>query len=146
MRKFEQLVFTQWTHYIKPWGASLETSYRFGRNDWGSTSHTFRGALYKKFFNGRVILGPSARYYRQSAASFYAPEFTGAPRYYSSDYRLSAEETYSVGLQTRWYAVKDRLAVDLGYERYTTHGLDNKTSQSAYPTANSVTMGLHLQF
>lgn len=145
-RKFEQLIFTQWTHYIKPIAASLETSYRFGHNDWGSHSHTARIALYKKFQNNRLTVGPSFRYYRQTAARFYKPSFSDNPDLHSSDYRLSAEETFSTGLQVRWFAVKDKLAFDAGYERYVSRGLDHQTPQMSYPSANSVTIGLHYQF
>lgn len=144
--RFEQLVFLQWTHYIEPLGASLETSYRYGHNDWGSGSHTGMVSFYKKFFKDSLTIGPTFRYYRQSAADFYATQFSGSPKNYSSDYRLSAEETYSVGVQMRWFPVKDKFAVDLGYERYTTRGLDHVTAQSAYPDANAVTVGLHVQF
>jgi len=145
-QKREELLFVQWTHYIKPLAASLETAYRFGHNDWGSLSNTARFALYKKFQNNRLIVGPSFRYYRQTAARFYKTSFAGNPEYYSSDYRLSAEETFSSGLQVRWFAVKDKLAFDAGYERYVSRGLDHQTPQMAYPSANSVTIGLHYQF
>lgn len=144
--KFEQLIFLQWTHHIDWLDASVETSYRFGHNDAGSTSHTGRIAFYKKFFNDRLIIGPSFRYYRQTAADYYDTEFTGTPRYYSSDYRLSAEETFDAGVQVRWFPVKDRVAIDLGYDRYETRGLDHKTSQSAYPDAHYFSAGVHLQF
>lgn len=144
-RKLEKLLFVQWTHYIRPLAASLETSYRFGHNDWGSHSNTTRLALYKKFQNNRLIVGPSFRYYRQTAARFYKTSFADNPEYYSSDYRLSAEETFSSGLQVRWFAVKDKLAFDAGYERYVSRGLDHQTPQMAYPSANSVTIGLHYQ-
>lgn len=145
-RRFEQLVFLQWTHHL-PWeGASVETSYRFGHNDFGSHSHTAQVAFYQKFFDGRLVFRPGFRYYWQSAADFYDTEFFGNPRYFSADYRLSEEETFSLNVQLRWYAVKDRFAVDLGYERYATQGLDGKTPQSAYPDANSFTVGLHYQY
>lgn len=145
-RKLEQLLFFQWTHYISPLRASLETSYRYGHNDWGSHSSTVRVAVFKKLFEDRLIISPSIRYYRQTAAQFYSPDFSGAPNYYSSDYRLSAEQTLSFGAQIRWFAVKDKLSVDLGYERYQTRGMDHETSQSAYPSAHCVSAGFHYQF
>lgn len=144
--RFEQLIFVQWTHYLAPIDASVETSYRYGHSDYGSESHTFQIALHQKLFGDRLIISPSFRYYRQSAADFYATEFKGSPQYYSADYRLSEEETTSLGVQMRWWAVKDRLAVDLGYERYETRGKDGKTPQETYPDAHSFTVGLHLQF
>jgi hypothetical protein len=144
--RFEQLVFAQWTHYLAPIGASVEISYRYGHNDFGSESHTAEIALYQKLFGERLIIRPAFRYYQQSAANFYDTEFTGNPRYFSSDYRLSAEETFSAGVQVRWWAIKDRFAADLGYEHYTTRGTDGKTPQESYPDAHSFTAGLHLQF
>lgn len=145
-RKLEELGFVQLTHYIESLDASIETSYRFGNNDHGSHSHTAIVAFYKNFFNKRLVVRPSFRYYRQTAADFYATEFTGNPQYYSSDYRVSAEETFNLGLQIRWWMVQDKFALDLGYERYISRGLDGVTSQSAYPDANSVTIGVHASF
>lgn len=145
-RKLEELAFIQLTHYIESIDASVETSYRFGNNDHGSHSHTAIVAFYKNFFNKRLVVRPSFRYYRQTAADYYATEFTGNPQYYSSDYRVSAEETFNLGLQLRWWMIPDRFALDLGYERYISRGLDGKTSQSAYPDANSFTVGVHVTF
>ena len=145
-QRFEQLLFAQWTHYLKPIGASVEVSYRYGHNDFSSDSHTAEFALHQKLFGGRLMIRPAFRYYRQSAADFYNTEFTGNPRYYSSDYRLSEEETFSFGAQVRWWAIKDRLSADLGYERYVTRGRDGKTPQETYPDAHSFSAGLHLQF
>jgi hypothetical protein len=144
--RFEQLYDLQWTHYLNPLHASVETSYRFGHNDFGSHSHTAQIAYFQKLFGDRLVIRPAFRYYRQSAADFYATQFTGHPLYYSSDYRLSEEETFSAGLQIRWFAIKDRLIVDAGYERYITRGLDGVTSPSAYPSANSFTVGMHVTY
>jgi hypothetical protein len=144
--RFEQLVFVQWTHYFAPIGASLEVSYRYGHSDFGSESHTAEVAIHQKLIGERLIVRPAFRYYQQSAADFYDTEFTGNPQFHSADYRLSAEETFSVGVQVRCWAIKDRLSVDLGYERYVTRGTDGKTPQETYPDAHSFTAGLHLQF
>jgi len=144
--RFEQLIFAQWTHHFASLGASLETSYRYGHNDFGSESHTFQVAIHQKLFGDRLIIRPMFRYYWQSAANFYDTEFKGTPKYYSADYRLSEEETTSLGAQIRWWAVKDRLAVDLGYDHYVTRGKDGKTPQETYPDAHSFTAGLHFQF
>ena len=105
-----------------------------------------RVTFHKKLLDARVIVSPSIRYYRQSAASFYDTEFSVTPRFYSSDYRLAAEETVSAGLQVRWYAIRDRLAFDAGFERYVTRGLDGKTPQAMFPSANTVSIGVHLDF
>jgi len=145
-QKFEQLVFLQLTQYLPSWDASLELSYRFGHNDFGSISHTAMLALYKNLFNKRVVVRPSIRFYDQSAADFYDTEFTGNPTYASSDYRLAAEQTLNLGLQVRWNVVPDKFALDFGYEYYRTWGTDGKTSQSAFPDAHSVSVGIHYQF
>lgn len=145
-RKLEQLVFLQLTHYIEPWDASVEMSYRFGHNGHGINSHTAMLAFYKYLFNKRFVLRPSFRFYDQSAADYYAVEFTGDPAFYSSDYRVSAEQSFDMGLQLRWNVIPDRFAIDLGYDRYITRGTDGVTSQSAYPDAHSITAGVHIQF
>lgn len=144
-RKLEELLFLQLTHYIEPWDASVEVSYRFGHNDHGINSHTAMIAFYKYLFEKRLVIRPSFRFYSQNAADYYDIEFSGDPRYYSSDYRVSAEQTFNLGLQLRWN-VTDRFAIDLGYERYISRGTDGRTSQSAYPDAHSITIGGHLTF
>ena len=56
--------------------------------------------------NGMVV-SPSARYYYQTAADFYAIQFPGdpinnpdrVPHFYSADYRLSEMETFTLGLE-----------------------------------------------
>lgn len=145
-RKLEQLLYVQLTQDLKSIDASADISYRFGHNDHGMLSHTMSVALNKYFFDRRLLVRPSFRYYRQSEADYYATEFTGDPEYYSADYRVSAEETFNLGLQMRVQLIPDRLALDLGYERYLTRGTDGHTSQSAYPDAHSFTAGFHVQF
>lgn len=145
-RRSEQMVQTRWTHNVASVGGSVETTYRYGVSDWGNDSHMARVTFHKKLLDARVIVSPSIRYYRQSAASFYDTEFSVTPRFYSSDYRLAAEETVSAGLQVRWYAIRDRLAFDAGFERYVTRGLDGKTPQAMFPSANTVSFGVHLDF
>ena len=145
-RKLEELAFLQLTHFIEPWNASVEVSYRFGHNDHGSNSHTAMIALYKYLFDKRLVIRPSFRFYSQSAADYYATEFTGNPTHYSSDYRISAEQTFDYGIQLRYNVIPDKFAIDLGYDRYISRGTDGHTSQSAYPDANSITAGIHIQF
>lgn len=144
-RKFEQTMLLQLTHFIEPWDASVEASYRFGYNTWGSFSHTFMLSFYKYFLNKRIVIRPSIRFYDQTAAWFYGTEFSGNPAYASADYRLASEATLTVGLQVRWNIIMDRLALDVGYERYNTWGVGNTTSQTAFPDANSFTVGFHFQ-
>jgi Protein of unknown function (DUF3570) len=144
--KVDYLLFSQLTQDLGSWNASVDVSYRLGHNDHGSTSNTIIVALNKYLLDKRVVVRPSFRYYRQTAANYYGETFTGDPEYFSSDYRVSAEETFNLGMQMRFQVIPDRLALDVGYERYITRGTDGSTSQSAYPDAHSVSVGVHVQF
>ena len=144
--KFEQLLYLQLTQELIPDRLSMEVSYRFGHNDHGIVSHTASLAFYHYLFNKAVVLRPSFRFYDQGEADYYDVSFSGDPTYYSSDYRVSAEQTFNLGMQVRWNIIPDKLALDLGYERYISRGTDGKTSQSAYPDAHSITAGIHFQF
>ncbi len=144
--KFEQLLYLQLTQELIQDRLSMEVSYRLGHNDHGSVSHMASLAFYQYLFDKQIVLRPSFRFYDQSAADYYKTAFTGDPTYYSSDYRVSGEQTFNLGMQVRWNIIKDRLALDLGYERYISRGTDGKTPQSAYPDAHSITAGFHLQF
>lgn len=145
-QKFEQIIFTQLTHFFDSIDASVELSYRFGHNDHGIVSNTAMIAFYKNLFDKKFVIRPSFRFYDQSAADYYATEFTGDPTYFSADYRVSAEQTFNLGLQLKWNLVPDKVALDLGYERYITRGTDGVTSQNAYPDAHSITAGIRVKF
>lgn len=145
-QRSEQMLQARWTHRLASVGGSVETTYRYGVSNWGNDSHMARVTFHKKFMDGRLIVSPGVRYYRQSAANFYDTEFSGLPRYYSADYRLAAEETLSAGIQARWYAVRDRIAFDVGWEHYVTRGLDGKTPQGMFPSATTVSAGVHFDF
>jgi Protein of unknown function (DUF3570) len=114
-------------------------------------SATFETAWYQNI-GSKLILVPSLRLYRQSAADFYFISLDGttvtpsripsaAGPHYSSDYRLSKLESSSLGLKLVWTPV-ERLLFDVAYERYSMRGLDGHTSASAYPSANIVTLGV----
>ena len=95
------------------------------------------------------------RYYIQNSADFYyvlVPDYSPAagvylpaPKYYSSDYRLSEFESFATGITFTWRIV-GHLSLDLGYMRYIMRGLDGATSQSAYPSANVFNVGLRVWF
>lgn len=144
--KLEHILYTQLTHELLPNSLSMELSYRIAHNDYGMTSHTAMLSMYKYMLNKRLVLRPSFRFYSQDAADFYALEFTGDPDSFSSDYRVSAEQTYNFGMQLRYQVIPDKLMLDLGYERYVSRGTDGITSQSAYPDAHSVTAGFRIVF
>ncbi len=142
------------TQYVSPLYGSAEGSYRYFHDSFGIDAHTLGLAWHQKI-GRRVLLSPAFRYYRQSAAGFYAPRFAGdpsdpsnptpVPAYYSADYRLSEMETFTYGISLTAKIV-DWLSLDVAYQRYDLFGLDHVTSSSAYPKANLVTVGARLWF
>ncbi|HEY1791794.1 MAG TPA: DUF3570 domain-containing protein [Opitutaceae bacterium] len=138
--------------YPKLRGA-VEGSYRLYTDDWGITSSTF-GLSWIQHVGPRLILEPTARYYVQSSANFYyynldstpiipvsLPNGTGPN--YSSDFRLSAEDDYSLGLKLT-YKVADRLSLLADYTRFEMHGRDSVTPASAYPRAGISSVGVKI--
>jgi len=61
--------------------------------------------------------------------------------FYSSDFRLSALDSYSYGLKFVWKP-SHWSELDIGYDRYEMHGRDGVTLASAYPTAGISTAGV----
>ncbi|HSU65888.1 MAG TPA: DUF3570 domain-containing protein, partial [Tepidisphaeraceae bacterium] len=104
-------------------------------------------------FGTAVVVSPSFRYYRQTAADFYAIQFPGdptndpaaVPRFYSSDYRLSFLETFTVGVDAT-IKLHEHWELHLGYQRYWMRGLDHVTLQSTYPNAQIYTIGLNFSY
>jgi len=141
--------------------AAIDLSYRHYHDSFGITSHTTTLEWIQKF-GERVIVQPSVRFYRQSAADFYyynldrsritttyepvlAETGTGRAPFYSSDYRLSYMETLDLGLKvvvkiTSW------LSIDANYDRYTMRGLDHITPKDAYTKANMFMAGMKITF
>jgi hypothetical protein len=68
--------------YFLPWRAALDGMYRFYTDTWGVVGHTaelgYVHPLDRKFFAGDWILEGHLRYYRQTAADFYADIFPRA--------------------------------------------------------------------
>lgn len=130
---------------------AIDASYRLYRDSYGTTSHTFDLAWFQSV-GSHVTLRPGIRFYDQGAADFYHYRLDGtgivptggAPRpggpFYSSDYRLSALQTFTYGLKVVWNAT-DALELDAAFERYDMRGTDRVTPQSAYCRANMITVG-----
>lgn len=130
---------------------AIDLSYRFYHDTYSTDAHTIDLAWFQNV-GERLILRPGVRFYDQSAANFYhyrldgtaVVPVSGPPRpdgpFYSSDYRLSAMQTFTYGLKVVW-SVTDRLQLDAAYERYDMRGTDNATPQSAYCSANIITVG-----
>jgi hypothetical protein len=131
--------------------AAVELSYRLYHDDYGIDAHTFEAAWFQHL-GERVTLRPGVRFYDQSAARFYHYRLddtaivptAGAPHpegpFYSSDYRLSALQTFTYGAKLIWN-VTDAWQIDAAFERYDMRGTDRVTPQSAYARANIIIAG-----
>ena len=131
--------------------SAVDLSYRFYHDTYGTNAHTLEAAWFQNL-GERFIVRPGVRLYDQSAANFYHYRLddttivpvAGRPRsagpFYSSDYRLSALQTFTAGIKLIWNAT-EALQFDAGFERYDMRGTDRITPQSAYARANIVTVG-----
>ncbi|MBI5693198.1 MAG: DUF3570 domain-containing protein [Verrucomicrobia bacterium] len=131
---------------------AIDLSYRLYHDTYDSTAHTIDAAWFQQF-GERLIFRPGLRFHDQGAASFYHYRLDGTaivpvngpPRpqgpFYSSDYRLSALQTFTYGAKLIWN-VTDALQVDAAFERYDMRGTDRVTPQSAYCRARILTVGL----
>ncbi len=141
-----------WNHSLPSVGGTVEASYRFFHDTYGTNAHTLEIRWLQKV--GRaVIIEPELRAYDQTAANFYHYQLDatsivptgGAPNpqgpFYSSDHRLSALRTYSYGLKLVWNA-SAAVRLDVQYEEYVMRGTDGVTPQSAYPRARILNAGL----
>lgn len=137
------IFFVGYNRFFDPLNGGAEVSYRFFHDSWNVNAHTI-DLRWNQKIGKRLVLSPMFRYYYQTAASFYyilVPDFNNLPAAYSSDYRLSELNTFSLGLRAT-YRLNKHLSLDAGYMRYVMRGLDDMTSQSAYPSANIFTLGL----
>jgi len=150
------IVFLGYNRAFPESKGTLETSYRFYRDSYEAHAHTFEAAWFQQI-GDQWILRPLARIHDQSAAAFYRYRFDGTPitpvagpprpngPFYSSDYRLSALQTFTYGLKLVWDAT-DALQFDVAFERYDMRGTDRVTPQSAYCRANIITLGGRLHW
>lgn len=130
---------------------AVEAMYRAYHDTFDTTAHTVDVSWFQQL-GERVVLRPNLRFYDQTAASFYRYRLDGTsivpqagpPRpegpFYSSDYRLSAMQTFTAGLKVVWRATA-ALHFDVAYERYEMRGTDGVTPQSAYARAHIYTVG-----
>lgn len=138
---------------------AADLSYRHYHDSFGITSHT-TSLVWLQKFGEHLIVQPSLRYYRQSAADFYYYNLdrsrittsyepvlgetgTGKAPFYSSDYRLSYMETIDLGIKVVW-KITSWLSIDANYDRYVMKGLDGITPKDAYTKANMFMAGIKL--
>jgi Protein of unknown function (DUF3570) len=134
---------------------AAEGSYRWYRDTFGVTGNTVELAWFQHV-GAKFSLRPSFRFYDQTAAGFYHYNLdqtaiipvripTGRGTNYSSDYRISALDSFSLGAKAIWQA-SDRLQLDVAFERYQMRGRDGITPQSAYPLAAVTTAGARISW
>lgn len=130
---------------------AIDATYRYYGDTFDTRAHTIDVAWFQRL-GEKLILRPGVRFYDQTAADFYHYRLddttivpvAGAPRtngpFYSSDYRLSAMQTFTYGLKVI-VNVTEALHFDVALERYDMRGTDHVTPQSAYARANIITAG-----
>jgi len=64
----------RYVQYIESTDGSLHLDYRYYDDDWGISAHSLELSWYQPIADGWMIV-PGARYYTQTAASFYQPYF-----------------------------------------------------------------------
>lgn len=154
-RREKAALFLEARRFFDSWRASLEASYRYYEDDHGIESDTVEVAWFQHV-GDRLVVRPAVRFYRQNAADYYFADLDAisiqpddepdsSTAFYSSDYRVSAFDATTVGLQFI-YSVDDAWSIDLTIERYDMRGRDAVTSDSAYATANTITVGGKLWF
>ena len=161
MKKDKVSVFLSANHNVEKLHGALDASYRFYHDTFGINSHTL-SLLWIQKIGENLILTPSIRLYRQSAADFYYPDLdaagivtsydpvlgetgTGKAPFYSSDYRLSKMQTIDVGMKLTW-KIKSWVSADVAYDRYTSRALDNITAPDAFSKAHTFTFGLKFTY
>lgn len=141
---------------IKEAHAAIDFNYRYYHDDFGINSHTV-SASWLQWLGERVLVSPSVRWSRQSAADFYRLSLTGSAiepgdtpspngPFYSADYRLSRMRTLAGSLKVLWKIHPERFEVDFEYQRYAMKGLDGVTPASAYADANVFTLGARINW
>lgn len=135
--------------------AAIDLSYRFYADTNGIQAHTVELSWIQQVTDF-LSVEPNVRFYRQTAANFYYYNLdittiipvrvpNGNGPFYSSDYRLSAEQTYTFGGKLVW-KVKPWLQLDVAFDKYSMRGTDGMTPQSAYPMAKITTGGVKVSW
>lgn len=106
----ESTVLARWNHHIGASDATARLSYRYYRDSYGVRGHTFGGEYVQPLSQGWSVT-PEARFYTQSAASFYydpvydtrlgapfPPGYDGSG-YMSADQRLSGFGAVTLALK-----------------------------------------------
>lgn len=154
-RRDKWIVFGSLNRAFDAANGALETTARLYRDDFGIGSQTFEATWFQKL-GPRMVLAPSLRFYRQSAADFYRVSLDGstidpgttpnpAGPFFSADYRLARFDSWTYGVKLVW-TPSAAVQADLAYERYDMRGRDGVTAASAFADADIVTVGLRFNW
>ncbi len=91
--------------------SSLHLGYRYFSDTWTIKAHTAE-VSYERRLNTRWLIEPRYRYYRQTAASFYADNFMTEMTYMARDKELSAFNSHSLGAKAAYSLFEQRLGLD----------------------------------
>jgi hypothetical protein len=106
-----------------PAATYLDADYRWYTDDWQATSNTISVGL-SHYFRPDFLFALSYRRYDQTGAFFWAPQYTGAPQYYTADFRLEpfTSSNYTGRVEVTpahaWLGMPDGTSLMLQYERY----------------------------
>jgi hypothetical protein len=101
----------------------LEADYRRYFDDWQVKSNTLSVGV-SHHFGPELLLNLGYRRYDQTGAFFWAPQYMGAPQYYTADFRLEpfASNNYSGRLvitpRGQWWWLPEGTGLTVQYERY----------------------------
>jgi hypothetical protein len=89
--------------YYLPWHAALDGSYRFYRDTWGITAHTYELGYTQPVFRGWT-LDTHLRGYRQTHADFYSDLFpyADAQNFLARDRELATFRSLTMGIGATW--------------------------------------------
>jgi hypothetical protein len=79
-------------------GSSMQLGYRYFSDNWNITAHTVEFGFQTRY-NGRWIVEPRYRQYRQTAASFYSDNFTVPMTFMARDKELSTFQSQTIGIK-----------------------------------------------
>ncbi len=108
--------------------SSLKLNYRLYNDDWGITSHEI-GSNINQYIRQGVIVRWDYRYYTQTSAAFYRPEYLtidGIDGYRTGDYRMGVLSSHLFGAAINVdladlvsdHGLWRRLGLSANYERY----------------------------
>lgn len=102
--RFKLPIGARFNHYINEI-VSLRTYYRYYLDNWGLNAHTASIELPIKLGLGKYTLYPNYRFYKQTAADYFAPFEThiSSSEFYTSDYDLSEFNSHQYGLGFKYY-------------------------------------------